>query len=76
MEQKISSTDIRLKTAIVICRNNMYLVGRGLAGNLRWSNYVYDAWKTRNVNKALYVAIKVKGRLMLFNSVTGQTKLV
>jgi len=69
-------SDIRLRTVLVVHRDNQYLVGRDIFGNLRWSNSVYDAKRKRNPNKALLWAIKTGGGLMLFNPVVGQTKMI
>ena len=45
--------DIRTKTVIIIRKNGEYLVGHVLyTDELRWSGSPYDAWKTRNREKA------------------------
>ena len=67
--------DIRLRTNLIVTRNNKYLVGRIMGSReLRWSNSPYDAWKTRNADAVQTVARKSGGRLMLFNPVVGQLK--
>lgn len=69
--------DIRLKTCLVIKKNGRYLVGRILwSQDLRWSLYVYDAYRTRNMEKARELARKTGGILVLFNSVTGETRTI
>ena len=69
--------DIRKKACIIIRKNGEYLVGYVLwSGDLRWSNYTYDAWKTRNREKATEVARKVGGVMVLFNPIVNQRKVI
>ena len=69
--------DIRKKTCIIIRKNGEYLVGYVLwSGDLRWSNYTYDAWKTRNKEKAAEVARRVGGVMVLFNPIVNQRKVI
>ena len=46
------------------------------SGDLRWSNYTYDAWKTRDREKAAEVARKVGGVMVLFNPIVNQRKVI
>ena len=69
--------DIRKQTCIVIRKNGEYLVGRILfSRDLRWSNTPYDAWKTRDREKAREVARRTGGIMVLFNPVVGQEKII
>jgi len=69
--------DIRRKTCIVIRKNGEYLVGYIVfTDELRWSDSPYDAWKTRNKEKAAEVARKVGGVMVLFNPIVNQKKVI
>ena len=70
-------TDIRTKTCIIIRKNSEYLVGYIVfTDELRWSDSPYDAWKTRNKEKAAEVAWKVGGVMVLFNPIVNQRKVI
>lgn len=67
--------DIRTKTCLVIRKGNEFLVGRIIvSGELNWSNSYYDAFRTRNISKARYLAKRYGGVLMLFNPIVGQIR--
>ena len=67
--------DIRLKTALIIRKDGMYLVGRILySEDLRWSSSPWDAWRTRIRAKAKSVHDKVGGEIVLWNPIAGQIK--
>lgn len=69
--------DIRRKTCIVIRKNGEYLVGCVLySEDMRWSWSPYDAWKTRNIEKARAVARKTGGIMVLFNPIVGQMRII
>lgn len=69
--------DIRKKTCIIIRKNGEYLVGYVLwSEDLRWSDSPYDAWKTRDREKAAEVARKVGGVMVLFNPIVNQRKVI
>lgn len=69
--------DIKLKTCLVIRKNGQYLVGKILwSQDLRWSQYVYDAYRTRNRERAAELARRTGGIMVLFNSVTGETRTI
>ena len=69
--------DIRTKTCIIIRKNSEYLVGYIVyTKELRWSNSPYDAWKTRDREKAAEVARKVGGVMVLFNPIVNQRKVI
>ena len=69
--------DIRRKTCIIIRKNGEYLVGYIVfTDELRWSDSPYDAWKTRNKEKAAEVARKVGGVMVLFNPIVNQKKVI
>lgn len=67
--------DIRLKTGLIIRKDNEYLVGRVIyTGELRWSLSPWDAWKTRVRANARSIADKTGGEIMLWNPVAGQLR--
>lgn len=71
--------DIRAQTVLIIRRPNIneYLVGRQIySGRLVWSVSKYDAWRTRDKEKARKVAAKTGGEPVLFNPITGRTKML
>jgi len=69
--------DIRTKTCIIIRKNSEYLVGYVLwSDDLRWSDSPYDAWKTRDREKAAEVARKVGGVMVLFNPIVNQRRVI
>lgn len=69
--------DLRLYTCIIIRKNGEYLVGRVLGSReLRWSVSPFDAWRTRDREKARAVARKTGGVTMLFNPVIGKTQIL
>ena len=69
--------DIRKKTCIIIRKNGEYLVGYVLwSEDLRWSDSPYDAWNTRNREKAAEVARKVGGVMVLFNPIVNKRKVI
>lgn len=70
------STDIRLRTKLIIRRGNQWLVGRGITGDLVFSTSRYDAWWTRDRNDAADVARMVGGDVWLFNSVIGEAVML
>lgn len=68
--------DIRLKTCLIIRKNNRYLVGSNqITGGLQWSRDHYDAWRTRDVRTAQSMARIIGGTMMLFNPVAGQIRV-
>ena len=68
--------DIRKQTGLIIRRNGEYLVGVAmLSDGLRWSVSPYDAWRTRDTDKARKVARAVGGTVMLFNPVARQMRV-
>ena len=70
-------SDIRTKTCLIIRKNHEYLVGRIMySTELRWSNSPYDAWKTRDREKAEKYALKTGGIVMLFNPVARQMRVL
>ena len=61
----------------MIRKNGEYLVGTILGSKeLRWSNTPYDAWKTRDMEKARRVAKRTGGIMVLFNPVVRQIKVI
>ena len=68
-------SDIRRCTVVIIKRGAEFLVGRiPYTTELRWSGSPYDAWKTREKEKAQAVAYVVGGDLWLFNPIAGQLR--
>lgn len=69
--------DIRMQTCIIIRKHGEYLVGKEYAGGgLKWSTSPYDAWRTRNVDRAREVALKTGGIMILFNPIVKQMKVM
>ena len=69
--------DIRKLTCVIIKKNGEYLVGTILGTlQLRWSRYAYDAWRTRDIEKARKVARITGGTMVLFNPAVGEPKVL
>ena len=69
--------DIREQTCIIVRKNNLYLQGKECFTNKpKWTQYRYQAWKTRNKKTAAEIARKVGGVMVLFNQVANQTKVI
>ena len=67
--------DIRRKTALIVRKENEFLVGTILCStDLRWSRSPWDAWSTRDRSQARAVAAITGGDLYLFNPVAGQLR--
>jgi len=67
--------DLRKKTCLIVTKDGKYLVGWNyLIRDLNWSRDYYDAWRTRDREKAEKVAQKCGGTLMLFNPIVGQIR--
>ena len=64
--------DIRKYTFCIIKRGRLYLKGLDLFGHPDWTQYTYDAWRTRNLDTALRISWKFNGSVNLFNTVVGQ----
>lgn len=70
-------SDIRKATCLIIRKNSEYLVGTVMySTDLRWSCSPYDAWRTRNRDKAEDIARKTGGIVMLWNPVARQMKVL
>ena len=73
----MTRNELRKKTCIIIRKNGEYLVGTILySTDLRWSNSPYDAWKTRDREKAERVARATGGVMVLFNPVVNQRRVI
>ena len=69
--------NIRKQTCLIIKRGSEYLVGTILySTDLRWSRSPWDAWRTRDREKAKKLARVTGGDLWLFNPVAGQLREV
>ena len=69
--------DIRKATCLIIRKNDEYLQGRILyTRELRWSRSPYNAWRTRDREKAERYALKTGGIVMLFNQVVRQMRVL
>lgn len=69
--------DIRRQTALIIRKNGEYLVGRKLYdGPLRWSGSPYDAYRTRDREKARRLAMVTGGIVVLFNPIVGEMRIL
>ena len=66
---------IRRATVLIVRRGTEFLVGRiPYSLEFRWSSSPYDAWGTREKDKAKAVAKLLGGDLWLFNPVVGQLR--
>ena len=69
--------NIRKATRVIIRRGPDFLVGTILySRELRWSWSPWDAWGTRDMEKAKKIARRTGGDLWLFNPVAGQLREV
>ena len=67
--------NIRKQTQLIIRRGQEFLVGTILySTDLRWSSSPWDAWGTRDREKAEKVARVTGGDLWLWNPVAGQLR--
>jgi len=68
--------DIRKETCLIIRKNHEYLQGGILySKDLKWTIYKYDAWRTRDIEKAEEYARKCGGIVMLFNPISKQIRV-
>ena len=68
---------LRKETCIIIRENGEFLVGTILySKDLRWSGSMYDAWRTRDREKARRIARITGGVMMLFNPIIGETRVM
>ena len=66
---------IRQATVLIVRRGTEFLVGRiPYSLEFRWSSSPYDAWGTREKDKAQKVARLLGGDIWLFNPVVGQLR--
>lgn len=73
----MNRNDIRKQTCIVIRKSGKYLIGTILySDELRWSDSVYDAWRTRSLEEARRIARVTGGIMILFNPIIGKTKVM
>ena len=67
--------NIRKCTVLIVKRGAEFLVGRiPYSLEYRWSKSPYDAWNTREKDKAQMVARRVGGDLWLWNPIAGQLR--
>lgn len=64
--------DIRTKTCCIIKRDRLYLKGMDILGHMEWTQYAWDAWRTRHLDTALRLSWKTGGSVHLFNPIVGQ----
>ena len=70
-------TDIRRETYIIIRKHGLYLQGKKwLEDDLLWTWSAYDAWRTRDREKAMNVARETGGVMVLFNPIVNQKKVL
>ena len=70
-------SDIRRATCLIIRKNSEFLVGTVLySDELRWSRSPYDAWSTRDREKAERYARRTGGIVMLWNPVARQLRVL
>lgn len=69
--------DIRAETCIIIRKNKEFLQGKEWFTNRPlWTQYTYNAWRTRDKGEAAKVARKTGGVMVLFNPVARQMKVI
>lgn len=69
--------DIRLYTRVIIRKNGQYLQCKSmLSGELVWNPSPYDAWWTRNAEKARNVARQTGGIAMLWNPIVRKVAVM
>ena len=69
--------DIRKQTGIIIRKNGYYLVGKVIfSTDMRWSTSPYEAYRTRDKDKAAEIARKTGGVMVLFNPIVNQKKVI
>ena len=67
--------ELRRRTCLIIRKDGEYLVGMILySRELRWSGSAFDAWRTRDREKARRIARIVGGVPVLFNPIIGKTR--
>jgi len=69
--------ELRKQTCIIIQKDGEYLVGAIIySSDLRWGHSVFDAWRTRDREKARRIARITGGMMMLFNPIIGKTRRI
>ena len=69
--------DIREQTYLIIRKNRLFLQGKEwITGETLWTQYAYNAWRTKDREEAEEVARKLGGVMVLFNPVTGKTRVI
>ena len=69
--------DIREQTYLIIRKNRLFLQGKEwITGEPLWTQYTYNAWRTKEREQAEEVARKLGGVRVLFNPVTGKKKVI
>ena len=67
--------NLRKATRLIIKKDGLYMVGRILySRELRWSTSPNDAWWTRDMSKAEFVARQLGGTVVLYNPVVNQIR--
>ena len=67
--------DIRKETVLIVRKDGQFIqTESAVIGGTLWTASVYDALRTRKVEKALQSAQRVSGQLWLFNPVTGKLR--
>lgn len=69
--------DIRAETCIIIRKNKEYLQGTDCFTNgPLWTQYTWNAWRTRDKEEAEEVAKRTGGVMVLFNPIARQMKVI
>ena len=70
-------TDIRKETCIIIRKNKQFLQGKEWITNRPlWTQYTWNAWRTRDKEQAKEMAKLTGGVMVLFNPVARQMKVI
>ena len=69
--------DIRKETCIIIRKHGNYLGGKKMMSDeLKWTWSRYEAWRTRDREKAERVARATGGIMVLFNPIINEIKVL
>lgn len=65
--------NIRRKTCLIVRKDGKYFVAYcPMTQRLKWSESIYDAWRTRDKNAAIRASRILGGVPVLFNPIVGQ----
>lgn len=69
--------ELKKQTCVIIRKNGEYLGSRILESpELRWTTSPYEAWKTRDKDKAKEIARRTGGVTVLWNPIVRQMRVI